>query len=151
MKMFFAVFFAIFAAVGVIYVIYARQQVEERRERIKDWLLQRYIPPFSLPLPPAQAKTLRGNLAVVIVQAVRVNTPRGEVIVPRGTRLRLISETADHFLVDYDGYSVPVPLVRQLGIANEARSSSQRERDVVASLLRRRRGRNRRRRLTRLI
>jgi hypothetical protein len=95
----------------VIYVIYARQQVEERRERIQRLVAPTVYSSVFTPTPtPAQAKTLRGDLAVVIVQAVRVNTPRGEVIVPRGTRLRLISETADHFLVDYDGYSVPVPI-----------------------------------------
>jgi TonB family protein len=56
-----------------------------------------------------QANTTRGDPAVIMLQSVRVNIPRGEVIIPRGTKLRLLSETALHFVVDYDGFSVPVP------------------------------------------
>jgi TonB family protein len=56
-----------------------------------------------------QAKTTRGDPAVIMLQSVRVNIPRGEVIIPRGTKLRLLSETAQQFVVDYDGFSVPVP------------------------------------------
>jgi hypothetical protein len=54
------------------------------------------------------AKTLRGDPAVIVITPVRVNIPEGEVIIPRGTRLRLISETPENFFVDYNGYSVPV-------------------------------------------
>ena len=56
-----------------------------------------------------EAKTTRGDRAVIMLQSVRVNIPRGEVIIPRGTKLRLLSETAQQFVVDYDGFSVPVP------------------------------------------
>jgi hypothetical protein len=56
-----------------------------------------------------RAVTQRGDPAVIVISPVRVNIPRGEVIVPPGARLRLISETPEKFVVDYDGYSVPVP------------------------------------------
>lgn len=47
--------------------------------------------------------------AVLIIRPVRVNIPRGEVIIPKGTKLKVVSEKDDQVYVDYDGYSVPVP------------------------------------------
>jgi hypothetical protein len=67
------------------------------------------IAAYSKPTPPKQvAKTLRGDPAVIMTKSVRVNIPQGEVIIPAGTRLKLVSEKPGTFIVDYNGYSVPI-------------------------------------------
>jgi hypothetical protein len=46
---------------------------------------------------------------VSIKRSVRVNIPRGEVIIPAGDRVKLLSAQGSTVNVDYDGYSVPIP------------------------------------------
>lgn len=117
MKIFVAVFFAILAAAGVIYFVYAIPRdigaANEATRKLhnsvarSDALLRAYSTPSSS--PREQAKTLSGATAVIITTPVRVNIPRGEVIVPKGTRMKLVAEKGEMLLVDYDGYSVPIP------------------------------------------
>jgi hypothetical protein len=118
MKMFFAVLSAILVAAAIIFLSYkiphdigeTRQAEKALNESIAhaDAYLSAYKSVYTTPTPP-EIKTLSGNSAVVVTTAVRINIPAGEVIVPRGTRLKLISEESGHFVVDYDGYPVTIP------------------------------------------
>jgi len=91
----------------VAHIEAASKAAGAERQRRVDAAVVAAIAPTATVTP--QAKTTRGDSAVIMLQSVRVNIPRGEVIIPRGTKLRLLSETAQQFVVDYDGFSVPVP------------------------------------------
>ncbi len=57
---------------------------------------------------PAPQPELRG---MSVMRLVRIKTPDGELIIPKGTPVRVINEesTAGTTLINYDGYTVPVP------------------------------------------
>jgi hypothetical protein len=59
------------------------------------------------PMPTPQPE-LRG---ISVMRLVRINTPDGELIIPKGTPVRVINEESSPgtTLINYDGYTVPVP------------------------------------------
>jgi hypothetical protein len=116
MKIFLPVLCAILVAAGIIYLAYeVPHDIAEtdRATRNLETEIRRsdsIVSAYSKATPSSQlAKTLRGDAAVIVTKSVRVNIPRGEVIIPKGTRLRMLSETSKQFVVDYDGYSIPIP------------------------------------------
>jgi hypothetical protein len=61
------------------------------------------------PMPTPQPE-LRG---MSVMRLVRIKTPDGELIIPKGTPVRVINEESSPgpgtTLINYDGYTVPVP------------------------------------------
>jgi hypothetical protein len=57
---------------------------------------------------PAPQPELRG---MSVMRLVRIKTPDGELIIPKGTPVRVINEESSPgtTLINYDGYTVPVP------------------------------------------
>jgi hypothetical protein len=76
------------------------------------------IPPPASPAPVTSPKTIPGvtpagpqpQQFITLLQPVRLKIPYGETIVPRGTKLPVVSHDAKSVIVRYLDSSYPIPI-----------------------------------------
>jgi hypothetical protein len=105
-----AVFVSLAVVLGIIIVVGGRVLNSDRRSAI----------PASIPQdtaisesPPIQRESIapppQPGWTAITTRQIRASAPRGKVVIPKGTKLKVIARSNDDVMVWYDGITVTVP------------------------------------------
>ena len=119
LSVFFGVFFAIMASAGTLYWIKQYQDEVSAKEVLRQVDSQperqttRNEPAFSPRVEPAQEEqSIQFTGEPVLVQAVSLKTPDGNLIIPAGKSVHVVTEKSapGTVMINYEGYTFSVPI-----------------------------------------